>query len=99
MRFTTTQMLRHLVDISSRSIRLELMKPLIQENDFIKVHKGPDGALAIENARFKTRVRASKVDPVRRSDIASGDMTCIRHCLMDTGGVPPGKWGCRCSNT
>jgi hypothetical protein len=77
MRFTTTQMLRHLVDFSSRSIRLELMKPLIQENDFTKVHKGPDGGLIIENARFKTRVRASTVDPVRRSDIASGNITCI----------------------
>jgi hypothetical protein len=53
------------------------MKPLIQENDFTEVHKDPDGALAIENARFKTRVRASKDDPVRCSDIASGDITCI----------------------
>ena len=69
--------LRHLVDFSSRSICLELMKPLIQENDFIKVNKNLDGSLIIENACFKTRVRASKVEPVRHSDIASGSPTCI----------------------
>lgn len=60
-------MLRHLVDFCSRSIRLELMKPLIQENEFTNVHVTQAG-LMIENARFKTRVRANEHEPVRRFD-------------------------------
>jgi len=43
------------------------MKPLIQENEFTNVHVTQDG-LMIENARFKTRVRANEHEPVRRFD-------------------------------
>ncbi len=67
-------MLQHLVDFSSRSIRLELMKPVIQENDFTKVHINRDGQLIIENARFKTRVRLNEVERVRPSHTASGSI-------------------------
>lgn len=51
------------------------MKPLVQENDFTNVHVTQDG-LVIENARFKTRVRANKHEPVRHFDIASGTVVC-----------------------
>ena len=67
------KMLRCLVDFSTRSIRLELMKPRIQENDFIKV-QGTQKGLRIENARFKTRVRLNK--HVRRSNTPSGGIVC-----------------------
>ena len=77
MQLTTTQMLRHLVAFSSRSIHLDLTKPLVQENDFTKVYNDLDGALIIENARFKTRVRVSENEPVRHSDMALGGMICI----------------------
>jgi hypothetical protein len=70
-------MLRHLVDFSNRSIRLDLMKPPIQENDFTNVHKDKNGLLIIENARFKTRVRASELEPVRHFDIALESLTCV----------------------
>jgi hypothetical protein len=64
-------MLRHLVDFCTRSIRLDLKKPLIQENDFVNVQETKDG-LVIENARFKTRVRANRDEPVRHCNIVSG---------------------------
>jgi len=51
------------------------MKPLIQGNDFTNVQETKNG-LVIENARFKTRVRANKDEPVRHFDIASGTVVC-----------------------
>ncbi|KAI0302432.1 hypothetical protein B0F90DRAFT_1714720 [Multifurca ochricompacta] len=64
-------MLRCLVDLATRSIRLDLLKPLVRENDFTKVRSNPDGLLKIENARYKTRIRMS--EQVRRTDYFAGD--------------------------
>jgi hypothetical protein len=63
-------MLPCLVNLSTRSIRLESLKPRIQENDFTKVQLTRDGSLMIQNARFKTRVRANK--RVRRYNTPCG---------------------------
>ncbi|KAF8483864.1 hypothetical protein DFH94DRAFT_690333 [Russula ochroleuca] len=59
-KFLTKAMLRCLVDLSTRSIRLESMKPRIQEIDSIKVQVTRNGSLMIENALYKTRVRKNK---------------------------------------
>ena len=51
------------------------MKPLTQENDFTNVDAIKKG-FVIENARFKTRVRVNKDEPVRHCDIVSGTVVC-----------------------
>ncbi|KAI0251231.1 P-loop containing nucleoside triphosphate hydrolase protein [Lactifluus subvellereus] len=53
-------MLQCFVASATRSIRLDLLRPLVQEADFAKVELTSNGPLAITNARFKTRIRASK---------------------------------------
>ena len=54
------QMLRAFVDMASRVIRLELSKPRVYENEFSKVQTETDGSITVLNARYKTRIRASK---------------------------------------
>jgi hypothetical protein len=57
---SSLQMLRCFVDLATRAIRLDLVKPRIKENDFNEVRITVDGLMNVENARFKTRIRASK---------------------------------------
>jgi hypothetical protein len=59
------QMLQNYADLASRAIRRDFLKPRIQENDFSAVQKKRDGTITVHNARFKTRIRASK--QVRRT--------------------------------
>ena len=47
------------VDLASRSIRLDILKPRIQENDFSEVKMKPDGTLNVHNTRYKSRIRGS----------------------------------------
>lgn len=47
------------VDLASRSIRLDILKPRIQENDFSEVKTKPDGTLNVHNTRYKSRIRGS----------------------------------------
>jgi hypothetical protein len=58
-------MLQNYADLASRTIRRELLKPRIQENDFSAVDKEKDGSITVHNARFKSRIRAS--NQVRRT--------------------------------
>ncbi|KAF8462633.1 P-loop containing nucleoside triphosphate hydrolase protein [Russula ochroleuca] len=53
-------MLQNYADLASRAIRRDFLKPRIQENDFSAVQKKRDGTITVHNARFKTRIRASK---------------------------------------
>jgi hypothetical protein len=53
------QMLRCFVDLATRAIRIDMLKPRIIENDFYQAKTTPDGSLTVQNARFKTRIRAS----------------------------------------
>jgi hypothetical protein len=53
------QMLQTYADLAATAIRRDFLKPRIQENDFSEVVKNRDGNITIQNARFKTRVRAS----------------------------------------
>ena len=59
------QMLQKYVDLAYRSIRRNLLKPRIHENDFSAVDKERDGSITVHNSRFKSRIRASK--QVRRT--------------------------------
>jgi hypothetical protein len=54
------QLLRTYADLASRAIRRDLMKPRIQENDFSAIETDRDGTMTVLNARFKTRIRASR---------------------------------------
>ena len=53
------QMLRSFVDLASRAIRLDLLKPRVYENDFAEIQMNPDGSIIVSNARYKSRIRAS----------------------------------------
>lgn len=54
------QMLRSFVDLACRAIRLDLLKPRSYENDFSAIDLDPQGSIIVNNARYKTRIRASK---------------------------------------
>ncbi|KAI0251233.1 hypothetical protein BJV78DRAFT_1282728 [Lactifluus subvellereus] len=64
-RFLDRAMLQCFVALATRSIRLDLLKPLIQETEFTAIQLAEDGSLVINNARFKTRVRRSKTTYLR----------------------------------
>jgi regulator of nonsense transcripts 1 len=53
-------MLQNYAVLASRAIRRDFLKPRIQENDFSAVDEEKDGSITVHNARFKTRIRASK---------------------------------------
>jgi len=53
-------MLQLYADMASRVTRLDFLKPRIQENDFSGVETEADGTMVVHNARYKTRIRASK---------------------------------------
>jgi hypothetical protein len=54
------QMLRSFVDLACRAIRLDLLKPRVYENDFSGIDMDPHGSIIVNNARYKTRIRASR---------------------------------------
>jgi hypothetical protein len=58
-------MLQTYADLATRTIRRDLMEPRVQENDFSEVKTKRDGSMTVQNARFKTRIRANK--QVRRT--------------------------------
>jgi len=57
--FIDTPLLQSFVDLTSRAIRLDLLKPRTYENEFSKVRIGHDGMIDVHNARYKTRIRRS----------------------------------------
>ena len=60
MYLLSLQMLRAYADLAARAIRRDFLKPRIQENDFSEVKSKRDGSMTVQNARFKTRIRASR---------------------------------------
>ena len=52
-------MLQIYANLAHRTMRRDLLKPRIQENDFSEVEKKRDGNLIVHNSRFKTRIRMS----------------------------------------
>jgi len=52
-------MLESFVNLASRAIRLDFLKPRVYENDFSKVQAERDGKLTVYNTRYKTRIRNS----------------------------------------
>ncbi|KAI9510322.1 hypothetical protein F5148DRAFT_608117 [Russula earlei] len=58
--FVEKPMLQLYSDLTSRVIRLDCLKPRIQENDFCEIEKKSDGTMIVHNSRYKTRIRASR---------------------------------------
>jgi hypothetical protein len=85
-------MLRSFVDLASRTTRLDLLKPRFYDNEFLEVQTEPDGEIAVYNARYKTRIRASKqVRNTRQRMECHPDLTLF----LDAFGNPLKEWG-RC---
>ncbi|KAI0251226.1 hypothetical protein BJV78DRAFT_496218 [Lactifluus subvellereus] len=76
-KFVDKPMLRCFVDLATRAIRIDMLKPRIMENDFDQVQRTPDGSLTVENARFKTRIRASHQTRLE-VHLANGDIVGAR---------------------
>jgi hypothetical protein len=53
-------MLQNYAVLASRAILRDRLKPRIQENDFSAVDTEQDGSITVHNARYKSRIRASK---------------------------------------
>lgn len=86
-------MLQCFVTLATRSIRLDLLKPLIQETEFTGIQLARDGSLVINNARFKTRVRKN-VRRINGSPLC-GRSACILTLLLDVPSPLPEEWGYR----
>ncbi|KAH9956266.1 hypothetical protein BC827DRAFT_805145 [Russula dissimulans] len=66
-RFVDKPMLRCYVDLACRAIRLDLLRPRVQENEFSEVQTKRNGKITVHNTRFKTRIRASGQTLSRRT--------------------------------
>jgi hypothetical protein len=90
-------MLQSFVDLASRATRVDLLRPRFYENDFSNVKTEPDGTIAVHNARYKTRIRASK--QVRDTQQRMSSCHPALKSFLDALGNPLGEWGrCQCDD-
>jgi hypothetical protein len=88
------KMLQAYADLAARAIRRDFLKPRIQENDFSEVKSKRNGNMIVQNARFKTRIRASR--QVRHTWLYEVVLLFSNNFLtLDAPRTPTREWGYR----